>query len=143
MPETVYWRNGQTRSPNGGGVRRPWIHPDDRAEIAATLRDDETPETETEETRMRRDDERTPPPRTRFTGGRTGHDRERGIYRKYDVQRVDGRADKHSGCEYFVLDLTHDKFAPAALAAYAAACAEEFPALSADLRQIVGRSDHG
>lgn len=76
-----------------------------------------------------------------FEGGGTGHDRERGLYRKYGVQRVDGRADKHEGCEYFVLDLTHDMFAPAALTAYADACAEKFPALARDLRALVARSN--
>jgi hypothetical protein len=50
MPDGVYLKNCQ-RFKNGHRVAGPWIHPDDRAEIAATLRDDEDPETETEETR--------------------------------------------------------------------------------------------
>lgn len=61
----------------------------------------------------------------------------RGLYNKFIVNRADGKSEpgeKHDGCEYFVLDLTHDKFAPSALRAYASACAGEYPALSADLR---------
>jgi hypothetical protein len=64
---------------------------------------------------------------------------ERGLFRKYNVERTDGSSapgGKHHGCEYFVLDLSHDPFAPPALRAYAAACAAEYPALAADLRTI-------
>lgn len=73
----------------------------------------------------------------KFQGGRTGHDREQGFYKKFTVERVDGRKDKHPDCEYFVLDLDHDKFAPFALIAYADACEKEFPALAQDLRKFV------
>lgn len=45
-------------------------------------------------------------------------DRNRGIYNKYAVTRRDF-SDKHTDCHYFVLDLVHDKFAAAALRAYA------------------------
>jgi hypothetical protein len=69
-----------------------------------------------------------------FQGGRTGHDRERGLYHKYDVVRADGRQHLHEGCDYFVLDLTHDEFARGAIKAYADACEEKFPALAQDLR---------
>ena len=65
-------------------------------------------------------------------------DQERGLYEKFIVRRMDGsssRGRKHADCEYFVLDLMHDKFAAAALKAYADACAEEFPLLAADLRR--------
>ena len=72
-----------------------------------------------------------------FQGGRTGHDRDRGLYDKYRVERTDDRAHLHVDCRYFVLDLTHDKFAPAAIAVYADACAEEFPALARDLRALL------
>ena len=64
-------------------------------------------------------------------------DKERGLYHKYNVTRTDGHdrypGDKHYGCEYFVLDLTHDKHARAALLAYADSCCAEFPRLSEDL----------
>ncbi len=61
-----------------------------------------------------------------------------GLYPKFHVGRTDlshlpGR--KHHGCEYFVLDLTHDKHARAALLAYADSCESEFPILAADLRK--------
>lgn len=77
-----------------------------------------------------------------FTGGRTGHDRHLGIYKKYDVKRVDDPNNKHPDCEYFVLDLTHDKYAIPALIAYANACSKEFPALATDLREITNAHYH-
>jgi hypothetical protein len=63
-------------------------------------------------------------------------DKERGLYHKFNVERADGSSEpggKHHGCEYFVLDLTHDKHAPAALHAYARSCLREYPALADDL----------
>lgn len=64
-------------------------------------------------------------------------DKSRGLYNKFFVERTDGASapgGKHHGCEYFVLDLRHDKYAGAALLAYADACAAEYPLLAADLR---------
>lgn len=61
-------------------------------------------------------------------------DHERGIYRKFRVERLNDPAGKHRDCRYYVLDLEHDAFAGPALRAYADACAAEFPALAADLR---------
>ncbi|MDN7848086.1 hypothetical protein [Burkholderia seminalis] len=61
---------------------------------------------------------------------------EQGLYRKFDVRRIDGShqpGGKHHDCEYFVLDITHDQHARAALRAYADACASTHPELSADL----------
>ena len=63
-------------------------------------------------------------------------DPKRGLYNKFIVQREDRRDDigeKHYGCEYFVLDLDHDKYAVPALRAYAEHCEAEYPALAADL----------
>lgn len=63
-------------------------------------------------------------------------DHSKGLYCKFDVSRMDNRdrpGHKHHGCEYFVLDLTHDKHAAPALLAYATSCQEEYPALAADL----------
>lgn len=60
-----------------------------------------------------------------------------GRYHKFDIRRTDGKSEagqKHFACDYFVLDLTHDKFAKAALNAYADACEAEFPVLADDLR---------
>ena len=65
-------------------------------------------------------------------------DRGRGLYNKFTVARTDGSSEpggKHAGCEYFVLDLDHDKHAAAALEAYAASCWEEYPFLADDLRR--------
>lgn len=61
-------------------------------------------------------------------------DAQRGLYRKYFVQRLNDPTGKHKDCTYFVLDEVHDKFAGPALRAYAAACEEEFPGLAHDLR---------
>lgn len=68
-------------------------------------------------------------------------DKTRGLYDKFDVYRADGTSSpgqKHHGCEYFVLDMDHDKFAVPALRAYADACAEEYPLLAADIRRKIG-----
>jgi hypothetical protein len=62
-----------------------------------------------------------------------------GLYGKFNVSRTDGTdrpGSKHDGCRYFVLDVTHDKFASAALLAYAKACADEFPDLARDLHAL-------
>lgn len=66
----------------------------------------------------------------------TPKDKLRGLYRKFNVTRADGKSaegGKHFGCEYFVLDLTHDKHALAALRAYRDSCSSEFPQLARDL----------
>jgi len=71
---------------------------------------------------------------------------EQGLYRKFEVRRVDGSdatGGKHDGCEYFVLDMTHDAHAPAALRAYAQACASTHPHLSADLMVRFGGERQG
>lgn len=75
-------------------------------------------------------------------------DRDKGLYGKFNVSRVDGRdapgGDK-AGAYYYVLDLTHDPFARVALAAYAHACEGDFPLLAADLRRYlaVWQENHG
>lgn len=60
-----------------------------------------------------------------------------GLYNKFNVTRTDGTSEpgrKHHDCEYFVLDVTHDKHSHAALLAYADSCEAEFPFLARDLR---------
>lgn len=74
------------------------------------------------------------------------NDRDRGVYNKFTVTRNDGSSEpggKHEGCEYFVLDLTHDPFAMPALRAYAANCAKKYPQLAADLREKLPDVDAG
>ncbi len=64
------------------------------------------------------------------------NDSDRGLYGKYVVNRTDGsseRGEKHEHCEYFVLDLVHDKLALGALETYARAAESEFPQLADDL----------
>ena len=59
-----------------------------------------------------------------------------GLYDKFNISRTDGRSEpgeKHHGCEYFVLDMTHDPHAVPALKAYAESCAPYFPLLSIQL----------
>lgn len=61
---------------------------------------------------------------------------QQGLFHKFRVQRVDGSdriGSKHYGCRYYVLDLTHDQHAPAAMRAYAAACRVTHPQLAADI----------
>src|ERR1035437_378452 len=61
---------------------------------------------------------------------------QQGIFHKFEVKRVDGSdkfGGKHYNCGYFVLDIKHDKYAPAALRAYAMECAETHPKLSEEL----------
>lgn len=69
-------------------------------------------------------------------------DRKTGLYPKFIVTRRDGGSvpsGKHDGCNYFVLDVTHDKHADAALLAYAASCEAEYPLLAADLRDLAAQ----
>lgn len=64
----------------------------------------------------------------------------RGLYEKYIVRRTDGSSEpggKHENCQYFVLDLNHDKHAKAAIEVYAISCQDENPQLARDLIKIV------
>lgn len=64
-------------------------------------------------------------------------DPKRGLYNKFNVYRTDGGSAvgaKHHGCEYFVLDITHDPHAIPAMLAYAESCKTDYPLLSHDLR---------
>ncbi len=68
---------------------------------------------------------------------------QQGLFRKFDVRRTDGSdapGSKHHGCRYFVLDVSHDPYAKAALTAYAAACEFTHPYLARDLREKWGAS---
>lgn len=73
-------------------------------------------------------------------------DKKRGLYGKFyverldentaHVERTDGKSDpgeKHHDCEYFLLDLHHDRHAIAALRGYILSCRREFPDLADDL----------
>lgn len=73
-------------------------------------------------------------------------DKYRGLYEKFIVVRKDGKSaygEKHCQCPYFVLDLKHDPYAPAALHAYANACRDDFPGLSSDLKKQAGNPSPG
>lgn len=66
---------------------------------------------------------------------------QQGLFRKFNVSRVDGSdvfGGKHYGCSYYVLDLDHDEFAPAAMQAYAAACRATHPMLADDIERKFG-----
>ena len=60
----------------------------------------------------------------------------KGLYQKYKVERIDDIEGKHKNCNYFVLDMVHDKHARAAVIAYAASCHDEYPQLSDDLMML-------
>jgi len=64
-------------------------------------------------------------------------DEKRGVYRKYEVKRLNDMEGKHDHCQFFVLDLDHDEYAVPALKAYAKACADKYPALSNGLTEWV------
>lgn len=69
-------------------------------------------------------------------------DKTRGLYGKFIITRTDGQSDpgeKHDGCEYFVLDLTHDLHAIPAIKSYALSCQDEYGMLALDLMRIVRR----
>lgn len=65
-------------------------------------------------------------------------DRDRGLYGKYYVSRIGDETGKHEDCDYFVLDLVHDRHARMALLAYAASCQDEYPLLATDLIERCG-----
>lgn len=56
---------------------------------------------------------------------------------KFHVSRTDGSTEpggKHALCQFYVLDLEHDRFSRPALRAYADACERDYPDLAADIR---------
>ena len=71
--------------------------------------------------------------------------KEMGLYNKFKVERVDGKSakgKKHDGCEYFVLDLTHDPHAIPALEAYKESCFDDgYVALAEDLEDTITRAE--
>ena len=61
-----------------------------------------------------------------------------GLYEKFTVTRNDGKSEpgeKHDGCDYFVLDMTHDPAAMRAMEAYVEAIWSTRPMLAAALEQ--------
>jgi len=67
---------------------------------------------------------------------------DRGLYGKFYVRRGDGRdtpGQDRENADYFVLDLTFDPFSLVALAAYAEACKDKYPQLSADLKRKLAK----
>lgn len=67
--------------------------------------------------------------------------KQQGMFRKFDVRRVDSSdapGGKHYGCRYFVLDLDHDAYAPAAMRTYAAECKVTHSQLAADIESEFG-----
>lgn len=68
--------------------------------------------------------------------------RRTGLYNKFEIRHTDGTDApglKHDGCEYFVLDATHDPHAKAALLAYAESCGNEYPMLAWDVKKMAER----
>lgn len=73
--------------------------------------------------------------------------RREGLHDKFIVKRADGSSDvggKHFDCDYFVLDLVHDRHARSAILAYAASCRADFPELAIDLlSRLANPAKHG
>jgi len=71
----------------------------------------------------------------------------RGLYMKFTgITRTDGSSEpggKHHGCDYFVLDLTHDAHALPALKAYMLSCRREYPHLAVDLYEKIANAPGG
>lgn len=64
----------------------------------------------------------------------------RPMYGKYEVRRADRRdepGEKHADCKLFVLDLTHDVHARAALQHYGRLVATDRPALKTDIEDLL------
>ena len=62
------------------------------------------------------------------------------VYDKFTVTRTDGKdgpGDKHDGCDYFVLDVTHDPYALPALSRYATVCRGTHPKLADNLKRWI------
>lgn len=69
---------------------------------------------------------------------------EKKLYHKYNVIRADGRdlpGEKHHGCKYFVLDVSHDKHALVAVRAYADSIAMGNPIFAAILYDWIRRME--
>lgn len=64
-------------------------------------------------------------------------DKERGLYGKYEVNRIGDTEGKHADCLLFVLDLDHDPFARHALRAYIRECRFTYPLLANDLAELL------
>lgn len=63
----------------------------------------------------------------------------RGHFEEIGGQTTFVDALKHRDCDYYVLDLVHDKFSKPALTAYADACEQEYPKLAADIRVRIAK----
>lgn len=74
-------------------------------------------------------------------------DKAKGLFSKFEVRRTDGTDgvhQKHDGCQYFVLDLTHDRHAAPALRAYADSAKQDgFVLLAKDLDRLAARIEAG
>lgn len=71
----------------------------------------------------------------------TDDDRDKGLYRKYKIDRTDNQdqpGQRHADCDYFLIDEAHDPFAEAAFAAYGKAAGID----PVELRQLVQGGDY-
>lgn len=69
-----------------------------------------------------------------------------GAFRKYNVSRADGKdapGGSHEGDEYFVINLTRDAHAAAAIHAYADSCLTTHPQLSIELVRMLEAREKG
>lgn len=59
-----------------------------------------------------------------------------GLGQKYIVLRLNDEVGKHDACEFFVLDLEHDRHTQPALRAYADSVESENPSFASELREL-------
>lgn len=64
------------------------------------------------------------------------------LHQKYVVTRLHDETGKHDLCEFFVLDLGHDKHAQVALRAYAESVNAEDPGFAAELIGLADNCHH-
>ncbi|KKK98465.1 hypothetical protein LCGC14_2642470 [marine sediment metagenome] len=64
-----------------------------------------------------------------------------GLYGKYRVEKIADPKGKHNDCFFFVLDITHDPLARAALATYAILCREIDEQLADDLTYALDKAE--
>lgn len=66
----------------------------------------------------------------------------RGLHGKFIIARRDNKhllGQKHHGCDYFVLDLTHDQHGIQVVRYYATLCREDRPQLSQEIFEKYGK----
>lgn len=69
-------------------------------------------------------------------------DKKRGVYKRYEVKRLNDLDGKHDDCFLFVLDIDHDPFAVPALNSYIDACEHDYELLAHSLTHVLTSRGH-